>query len=59
MACSVDTALLGMMSPEEIEAMEKAKAKKEKGTAGGSGGDLPITKSEMRCMMPKDASPVG
>jgi len=44
-----------MMSPEEIEAMEKAKAEKEKGTAGGSGGDLPITKSEMmsemRCMI--------
>ena len=30
MACSVDTALLGMMSPEEIEAMEKAKAKKRR-----------------------------
>jgi len=43
------------MSPVEIEAMEKAKAEKEKGTAGGSGGDLPITKSEMmsemRCMI--------
>ena len=44
-----------MMSPEEIEAMEKAKAEKEKRTAGGSGGDSPITKSEMmsemRCMI--------
>ena len=44
-----------MMSPEEIEVMEKAKAEKEKRTAGGSGGDSPITKSEMmsemRCMI--------
>ena len=44
-----------MMSPEEIEAMEKAKAEKEKRTAGGNGGDSPITKSEMmsemRCMI--------
>ena len=43
------------MSPEEIEAMEKAKAEKEKRTAGGNGGDSPITKSEMmsemRCMI--------